>query len=77
MSYRHIYFDKNICNGCNVCVDVCPCDVFAPNPQKGEPPILAYPDECYFCGSCVTLCGRKGAIEIQTPFPLRGGFIQR
>jgi NAD-dependent dihydropyrimidine dehydrogenase PreA subunit len=77
MSYRHIYFDKNICNGCNVCVEICPGDVFAPNPEKGSPPLVTYPEECYLEGSCVTMCPHKGAIRILTPFPLRGGFLRR
>jgi NAD-dependent dihydropyrimidine dehydrogenase PreA subunit len=73
MSYRHIYFDKTLCTGCNVCIDICPCDVLAPNPEKGEPPIVKYPEECYIDGACVTHCPQK-AIEIVTPFPMRGAF---
>ena len=73
MSYRHIYFDEAV-NGCNLCVEVCPCDVLAPNTEKGKPPVLMYPEECYLDGSCVTFCPQKGAIEIVTPFPMRGGF---
>ena len=74
MSYRHIYFNADLCKGCNVCVEVCPCDVLSPNPEKGKPPIVSYPEECYFDGACVTLCPIKGAIKIVTPFPMRGGF---
>ena len=76
MSYKHVYFDENVCDGCNVCVDICPGDVFAPNPVKGKPPIVNYPEECWFDGCCVTLCPRKGAIEIVTPFPMRGAFVR-
>jgi NAD-dependent dihydropyrimidine dehydrogenase PreA subunit len=74
MSYKHIYFNESVCIGCNICVEVCPCDVFAPNPEKGKPPIVRYAEECYFDGSCINLCPQKGAIEIVTPFPMRGGF---
>jgi NAD-dependent dihydropyrimidine dehydrogenase PreA subunit len=37
---------------------------------------MKYPDECWFCGCCVTLCPLKeeGAIEIVTPFRMRGAF---
>jgi Na+-translocating ferredoxin:NAD+ oxidoreductase RNF subunit RnfB len=79
MPYRHIYFDKDACTGCNTCVEVCMCDALAPNPIKGEPPIEQYPDECWFCGCCVTLCpcSEKGAIKIVTPFPMRGSFKNR
>jgi len=31
-------------------------DVFIPNPEKGNPPIIAYPDECYYGGCCVAHC---------------------
>jgi NAD-dependent dihydropyrimidine dehydrogenase PreA subunit len=74
MSYRFIYFDEKICNGCNICVDICPSDILAPNPEKGKPPIVMYPEECWFGGGCITHCPLKGAIEIVTPFPMRGGF---
>ncbi len=74
MSYKHLYFNENLCAGCNLCVEVCPCDVLAPNPEKGKPPIVQYAEECYFDGSCINLCPRPGAIEMVTPFPMRGGF---
>ena len=74
MSYQHIYFDETICNGCNVCVNVCPCDVLIPNPEEGKPPIVMYPEECYFDGACINFCPHKGAIKIITPFLMRFGF---
>lgn len=76
MPFRHIYFNEDTCTGCNTCVDVCMCDALSPNPVTGKPPIEQYPDECWFCGCCVSLCphSEKGAIKIVTPFPMRGGF---
>ena len=76
MPYRHIYFNEATCNGCNTCVRICMCDCLAPNPVKGGVPIEAYPDECWFCGCCVSLCPHQdqGAITLNTPFPMRGGF---
>jgi NAD-dependent dihydropyrimidine dehydrogenase PreA subunit len=76
MPFNHIYFDENICDGCGRCVDVCMCDTFEKNPQKGKPPIVRYPEECWFCGCCITHCphGEKGAIRIVTPFMMRGSF---
>jgi formate hydrogenlyase subunit 6/NADH:ubiquinone oxidoreductase subunit I len=76
MGFRHIYFKEDVCTGCNVCVNVCMCDALAPNPVKGKPPIEMYPEECWFCGCCMTFCPQleKGAIQIVTPFPMRGGF---
>ncbi len=76
MSFSHIYFNKDVCTGCNTCVEVCMCDALAPNPEKGKPPIVKYPEECWFCGCCVTDCPakEKGAIRIVTPFMMRGSF---
>ncbi len=76
MSFSHIYFNKDACTGCNTCVEVCMCDALAPNPEKGKPPIVKYPEECWFCGCCVTDCPakEKGAIKIVTPFMMRGSF---
>ena len=76
MSFKHIYFDEDVCTGCNTCVDVCMCDALAPSPEKGKPPIVKYPEECWFCGCCVTDCPQKEqeAIQIVTPFQMRGSF---
>ncbi len=76
MGFRHIYFDEKACDGCGMCVEVCMCDAFEKNPEKGKPPILKYPDECWFCGSCITHCPNKeeGAIKLVTPFMMRGSF---
>jgi NAD-dependent dihydropyrimidine dehydrogenase PreA subunit len=61
-----VIFDPEVCNGCNNCVEVCVMDIFLPNPEKGKPPIILYPDECYYDGLCVTNCPRwkKGAIKL-------------
>jgi NAD-dependent dihydropyrimidine dehydrogenase PreA subunit len=53
---KPIVIDEKICTGCNNCVDVCMMDIFAPNPQKGKPPIIMHPDECRYGGSCVLHC---------------------
>ena len=44
------------CIGCNTCVNVCRTDVLLPNPEKGKPPIVAFPDDCWYCGCCVADC---------------------
>jgi len=79
MPFKHIYFDENVCDGCNQCVEVCMCDVFAPNPEKGKPPIVMYPEECWFGGCCISHCPHQdeGAIKIITPFQMRGSFKRR
>ena len=41
-----------------------------PNPKKGQPPIVAYPDECWYCACCVEACPR-GALEMHLPINQR------
>lgn len=74
MAFNHIYIDEEVCDGCGKCVEVCMCDTFVDNPVKGKPPIVKYPDECWFCGCCITHCrlADRGAIEFLTPFHMRG-----
>ncbi len=59
-------FDSDICIGCNICVDVCQVDIMLPNPEVGEPPILVYPSECWYDGSCVSACPEPGAITLNS-----------
>ena len=42
-------------------------DVMMPNPEKKKPPIVVYPEECWFCGGCVEECPRDGAITMLHP----------
>jgi hypothetical protein len=37
------------------------CDSFINNPEKGKPPIVKYPEECWFCGSCLLLSTLRSA----------------
>jgi len=76
MAFQRVYFNEEICDGCGKCVEICMCDAFVRNPEKGKPPIMKYPEECWFCGCCISHCphGEEGAIQIATPFMMRGGF---
>jgi len=66
---KPLAFDEHVCNGCNRCVEACLMDILIPNPEKGKPPIILYPDECFYEGSCVMECPRrdKGAIKLNWP----------
>ena len=66
-----VTFDESKCIGCNTCVDVCRCDVMLPNPEKGKPPIVTYPDECWYCGACVSDCPVAGANRLNHPLNQR------
>ena len=64
-----IIFDDSSCTGCNICVEICPMDVFAPNPEKGNPPIVAYGDECRYCGACWMRCPCREAHALRIVVP--------
>ena len=66
-----VVFNTEICNGCDMCVEVCQVDVFIPNPVAGKPPIILYPDECWYCGCCVEDCPLPGAITFNWPLMMR------
>ena len=68
-----VVFDEDVCTGCNICVDVCVMDLMMPNPEKGKPPIIVYPDECYYDGLCVLNCPlwQEGSIKLVHPLNQR------
>jgi len=68
--------DPALCIGCNTCVNVCRTDVFVPNLQEGKPPLVLYPDECWFCGCCASDCPRK-AIKMEHPLNQRIGWKRK
>ena len=47
---KNVIIDENICDGCNICIEHCQMDVFHPNPVEGKPPLVVYPDECWYGG---------------------------
>jgi adenylylsulfate reductase subunit B len=55
-----IFIDANKCAGCGTCVDICPEDILRIEDGKAA---VAYPRECWRCGSCVYDCA-FGAIEV-------------
>ena len=55
-------YKSELCNGCGMCVAVCPHGVFALNGSKAE--IVAY-QECMECGACRLNCPR-GAISVES-----------
>ena len=72
-----IRIDPQVCTGCNICADHCRMDVMVHNPEKGGPPIVLYPDECWFCGTCVEDCPTPGAIRMEFPLNQKVGWKRK
>ncbi len=58
---------KTKCDGCGICVNICPEDIFFGSAKK-QVPQIAYPEECWHCGSCKLDCPRE-AIRLRIPLP--------
>lgn len=64
--------DQEMCNGCGMCIKVCPHEVFAMN--KGKAFILDR-DFCMECGACSLNCPTK-AISVNSGVGCAAGIIQ-
>lgn len=62
--------DLDLCIGCNSCASICRTQTLIKNPEKGKPPVVAYPDECWYCGCCVEACP-TGALQMRLPINQR------
>ena len=61
--------DPNKCTGCGKCVDVCTEDIFF-GTEKGQVPVITYPEACVHFNCCVHECPVEGAIRLRIPLPL-------
>lgn len=66
---KKIEIDKDLCNGCKICVDACFLDVLRWD-EKEEKPIVAYPEDCVWCLACEIACPVK-CIEVIPSIPVR------
>jgi NAD-dependent dihydropyrimidine dehydrogenase PreA subunit len=64
-----VEYNPAVCTGCNSCVDACQNDVLAPNAVEGRNPIVLFPDECWYCGSCIMECPEKDKEAIKVIYP--------
>ncbi|MBW1975721.1 MAG: 4Fe-4S binding protein [Deltaproteobacteria bacterium] len=53
--------NKDTCEGCGECVEVCPVDVYELVDGKAEP---VNAEECLGCESCVEVC-ETGSITVE------------
>ena len=57
-----LVYDPELCNGCGMCVDVCPHAVYEMNGRKA---VLARLTACMECGACQLNCV-TGAIAVES-----------
>lgn len=65
-----VTIDEDVCVGCNACANICRIQAILPDAEPGKPPVLAYPDECWYCACCVEAC-RTGALRMNLPINQR------
>ena len=65
-----VTIDSKKCTGFILCTKKCRMQTILPNPARGEPPVVIYPDECWFCGLCVEAC-QNDAIRLHYPINQR------
>jgi NAD-dependent dihydropyrimidine dehydrogenase PreA subunit len=54
------------CIGCKRCYEMCPPDVFEFD-DHSKLLRVAYPEECWFCGTCIFECPVEGALTMELP----------
>lgn len=62
-----IELDKERCNGCGLCVDFCPVEVFEMVSENGRKfPVAVRAEDCWACDTCVGQCP-TGALRVIEP----------
>jgi ferredoxin len=65
-------YQPELCNGCGLCVDICPHAVFE---MDGRLARLVRPQDCMECGACQLNC-IKGAIAVESGVGCASAMIQ-
>ena len=64
-SKKLLDYDYKRCNGCSICVDICPKKAIEPGPLieiatgLDAPPVIVDHTKCSFCGMCAAFCPVK------------------
>jgi len=66
-SAMSVEIDLDECNGCGICVKICPLDCL--RMDEDEKAYMKY-DECWYCGSCTLDCPQD-AIILRLPYLIR------
>jgi NAD-dependent dihydropyrimidine dehydrogenase PreA subunit len=56
-----LQYDRDLCTGCGMCVEVCPHAVFR---LEADHAVLDDRDACIECGACMTNC-EAGALQVR------------
>jgi formate hydrogenlyase subunit 6/NADH:ubiquinone oxidoreductase subunit I len=63
--HNPIKIDVDLCIRCNLCDWICPGDIiYKEENDKTTLPVIAYPDECWYCGLCESTCPTKAITVI-------------
>jgi NAD-dependent dihydropyrimidine dehydrogenase PreA subunit len=57
-----LVYDRQLCNGCRMCIAVCPHGVFVINGREAD---LVHPEACMECGACQLNCPQE-AIRVES-----------
>jgi Pyruvate/2-oxoacid:ferredoxin oxidoreductase delta subunit len=66
-----LQLDEAKCNGCGMCIDVCPHAVFAMENGKAH---IVRRDYCMECGACAMNCARR-AVTVKSGVGCAAGII--
>ena len=66
-----LQLDQQKCNGCKMCINVCPHEVFGFKEKKA---FIANKDQCMECGACEKNCP-EGAIRVRSGVGCAAGII--
>ena len=67
---RNFPHDASACADGSACVDASGEAV-----KKRALPVVAWPGECYYCGACVMVCPKPGALKLSHPLMNRARFV--
>ncbi len=68
-TYSWIEVDRDKCDRCGVCMEMCPMDVL--HPGRAGYPHMRHRDDCWYCDVCVFVCPRQALTMKDLPYLIR------